>query len=75
MNRAAWQRVRYIAYKELLHIVRDPQSLFFILFIPIAEMFLLGFAINTNVRKAAPPECGQWLTFGQLCSFPGVKTE
>jgi len=50
MNRAAWQRVRYIAYKELLHIVRDPQSLFFILFIPIAEMFLLGFAINTNVR-------------------------
>ncbi len=44
------QRTRFIAYKEMLHILRDPQTLFFTLFIPIAEMFLLGFAINTNVR-------------------------
>ena len=50
MNLAAWQRIKYIAYKEMLHILRDPQTLFFTLFIPILEMFMLGFAINTNVR-------------------------
>lgn len=50
MNLAAWQRIRFIAYKEMLHILRDPQTLFFTLFIPIIEMFFLGFAINTNVR-------------------------
>jgi ABC-2 type transport system permease protein len=50
MNSAAWQRIRFIAYKEMLHILRDPQTLFFTLFLPIVEMFMLGFAINTNVR-------------------------
>lgn len=50
MNGLTWQRIRFIAYKEMLHILRDPQTLFFTLFLPIAEMFLLGFAINTNVR-------------------------
>ncbi len=50
MNPLSWQRIRFIAYKEMLHILRDPQTLFFTLFLPIAEMFLLGFAINTNVR-------------------------
>ncbi len=50
MNRLALQRIRWIATKEMLHILRDPQTLFFVLFIPIGEMFLLGFAINTNVR-------------------------
>lgn len=50
MTFPAWQRTRFIAYKEMLHILRDPQTLFFTLFIPLAEMFLLGFAINTNVR-------------------------
>jgi ABC-2 type transport system permease protein len=50
MNWASLQRIRYIAYKEMLHILRDPQTLFFTLFIPIVEMFFLGFAINTNIR-------------------------
>ncbi|HMP15579.1 MAG TPA: ABC transporter permease [Gemmatales bacterium] len=36
--------------KELIHILRDPATLFFTLFIPILEMFMLGYAINTNVR-------------------------
>ncbi len=47
---ASIQRMRYIAFKEMLHILRDPQTLFFTLFLPIVEMFFLGFAINTNVR-------------------------
>ena len=50
MTFAGWQRIRFIAYKEMLHILRDPQTLFFTLFIPILEMFMLGYAINTNVR-------------------------
>ncbi len=50
MNAAPLQRTWFIAYKELLHILRDPQTLFFTLFVPIGEMFLLGYAINTNVR-------------------------
>ena len=32
------QRVASVARKELLHIVRDPMTLFFSLFIPIVEM-------------------------------------
>ncbi|HEX3146868.1 MAG TPA: ABC transporter permease [Gemmataceae bacterium] len=43
-------RVWSIAHKEFRHIRRDPQTLFFTLFIPIVELFLLGYAIDTNVR-------------------------
>jgi ABC-2 type transport system permease protein len=44
------QRLYSVARKELLHILRDPMTLFFTLVIPIVELFMLGFAINTNVR-------------------------
>jgi ABC-2 type transport system permease protein len=47
---AALQRTASVARKELLHILRDPMTLFFSLFIPIVEMFMLGYAIDTNVR-------------------------
>jgi ABC-2 type transport system permease protein len=43
-------RLTSVATKELLHILRDPQTLFFTLFIPVMEMFMLGYAIDTNVR-------------------------
>lgn len=46
----SWQRLLSVARKELLHILRDPMTLFFTLFIPIVELFMLGYAINTNVR-------------------------
>jgi ABC-2 type transport system permease protein len=39
-----------VARKEMLHILRDPAMLFFALFIPILELFMLGYAIDTNVR-------------------------
>lgn len=45
-----WQRTWSVARKEFLHILRDPQTLFFTLFIPVLEMFMLGYAIDTNVR-------------------------
>jgi ABC-2 type transport system permease protein len=44
------QRTVSVARKEVLHIIRDPMTLFFSLFVPIVEMFLLGYAIDTNVR-------------------------
>jgi ABC-2 type transport system permease protein len=44
------QRVASVARKEFLHILRDPMTLFFTLFIPIVELFMLGYAIDTNVR-------------------------
>jgi ABC-2 type transport system permease protein len=40
-----------VARKEMLHIVRDPSTLFFALFIPVLEMIMLGYAIETNVRN------------------------
>lgn len=46
----SFQRVRSVARKELLHILRDPMTLFFTLFVPIVELLMLGYAINTNVR-------------------------
>lgn len=48
--RLAIQRTSFIARKEVLHVFRDPATLFFALFIPIVEMFMLGYAIDTNVR-------------------------
>src|SRR5277367_314835 len=44
------QRTYSIARKESLHILRDPATLFFALFIPVLELFMLGYAIDTNVR-------------------------
>lgn len=40
-----------IARKEMLHIIRDPQTLFFTIFVPVMELFMLGYAIDTNVRN------------------------
>src|ERR1700722_1664084 len=40
-----------IFYKEVLHVRRDSATLFFSLFIPLIQMFVLGFGIDTNVRQ------------------------
>jgi ABC-2 type transport system permease protein len=44
------RRLFSVARKELFHILRDPMTLFFTLFVPILELFMLGYAIDTNVR-------------------------
>jgi ABC-2 type transport system permease protein len=44
------QRTVSVARKEILHISRDRATMFFSLFIPIVELFMLGYAIDTNVR-------------------------
>jgi ABC-2 type transport system permease protein len=47
------QRLLSVARKEFLHIIRDPATLFFSVFIPVLELFMLGYAINTNVRNVS----------------------
>jgi ABC-2 type transport system permease protein len=40
-----------VFYKECLHIRRDSTAMAFALLMPLMQMALLGFAIDTNVRK------------------------
>jgi len=40
-----------VCRKEVLHILRDRGTLFFALLIPMVQLFLFGFAIDTNVRQ------------------------
>ena len=51
MSALSPQRIFSMGRKELLHIVRDPMTLFFTLFIPVVQLFMLGYAIDTNVRN------------------------
>lgn len=39
-----------VFYKELRHIMRDPVTLRFVLLIPILQLLMLGYAINTTVQ-------------------------
>lgn len=45
-----WRRVKAIAVKESLQIVRDPRSLMIALLIPLMQMFMLGYGINLDVK-------------------------
>jgi ABC-2 type transport system permease protein len=42
-----------VFYKEALHMRRDSMAMMFALFVPIMEMVILGYAIDTNVRQVA----------------------
>jgi ABC-2 type transport system permease protein len=42
-----------VCRKEFLHIMRDRGTLFFALLIPMLQLFLFGFAVDTNVRQIA----------------------
>ncbi|MFO0809611.1 MAG: ABC transporter permease [Gemmataceae bacterium] len=47
---ASLRRTLSVARKEVVHVRRDTATLFFALFIPVLELFMLGYAIDTNVR-------------------------
>jgi ABC-2 type transport system permease protein len=49
--RASLRRTAAVTRKEVLHILRDPTTLFFALFIPIVELLMLGYAVDMNVRR------------------------
>jgi ABC-2 type transport system permease protein len=45
------RRVWSVGRKELRHILRDPMTLMFTVLVPLLELFLLGYAIDTRVRN------------------------
>ena len=44
------RRVKAIAVKETLQIVRDPRSLMIALLIPLMQMFMFGYGVNLDVK-------------------------
>jgi ABC-2 type transport system permease protein len=44
-------KIRFIAQKEIYHILRDPRSLFVVLAMPILMTFLYGYAINMDIEN------------------------
>lgn len=44
------RRIKAIAVKESLQIVRDPRSLMIALLIPVMQMFMLGYSISLDVK-------------------------
>ncbi len=42
---------RAVFYKESLHVRRDAGTLFFSLTMPLLQLFLLGFGVDTNIRQ------------------------
>ncbi|MBI2993913.1 MAG: ABC transporter permease [Gammaproteobacteria bacterium] len=47
----AFRGLRAMIYKEVLHAVRDRMALVFSFIVPLFQMIILGFAIDTNVRQ------------------------
>jgi ABC-2 type transport system permease protein len=49
--REMFRGFRAVFYKETLHVRRDFATLFFSLIIPLLQMLLLGYGIDTNIRQ------------------------
>src|SRR5262245_36030605 len=51
MRNRPFRGLRAVFYKELLHMRRDKVAISFALFLPLVQMIVLGFAIDTNIRN------------------------
>lgn len=49
------RRIRALAVKELLQVIRDPRSLMLALAMPIMQLFLLGYGVNLDIAHV--PVC------------------
>ena len=49
--RRALGRIRALARKELMHILRDPQVLIFALGVPVLLLLLFGYAVSFDVDR------------------------
>ncbi len=49
------RRLRALAVKELLQVVRDPRSLMLALLMPVMQLFLLGYGVNLDIAHV--PVC------------------
>jgi len=46
-------RIKAVAWKEYLHIIRDKRTLVMIILMPLIQLVLYGYAINTDVKHMA----------------------
>ena len=53
MKRASFRGLGAILFKEFITVVRDPMTLFFMLFPPLIEMIAFGYALDNDVRHMA----------------------
>jgi ABC-type multidrug transport system permease subunit len=53
MKRAPFRGLGAILFKEFITVVRDPMTLFFMLFPPLVEMIAFGYALDNDVRHMA----------------------
>ena len=49
------RRIRALAVKELLQVIRDPRSLMLALAMPVMQLFLLGYGVNLDISHV--PVC------------------
>ena len=49
------RRVKAIAWKELIQVLRDPRSLMVVLLMPLMQMGLLGYGVNLDIKHV--PTC------------------
>jgi len=53
MRRAPFRGLGAILFKEFITVLRDPLTLFFMLFPPLVEMIAFGYALDNDVRHMA----------------------
>src|SRR4029453_16312870 len=53
LRRKVMNRVRAVAHKEVLQILRDPRTLALIIMMPLMQLVLYGYAIDTDVKHMA----------------------
>jgi ABC-2 type transport system permease protein len=53
MKRAPFRGLSAILFKEFITVLRDPMTLFFMLFPPLIEMIAFGYALDNDVRHMA----------------------
>ncbi len=47
------ERIKAVLTKEFIHIIRDPRTLMLIIFMPLMQLIIYGYAINTDVKHMA----------------------
>src|SRR4029450_8539694 len=50
MKRAPFRGMNAILFKEFITVLRDPMTLFFMLFPPLIEMVAFGYALDNDVK-------------------------
>ena len=56
-----------ILYKEFLVVLRDPFTLFFMIFPPLVEMIAFGYALDTDVKNLSMVVLNEWLFRTNCC--------